>query len=235
MKVVERMQLIEDIACTLRDKFTFNDIDVFLAEFNVSEAEKGISKKVYVKDRLRKSSIKELAKIAEELDIRLPKVIKMPPKNWENSCSIKAFISHASKDKTIAKKLRDALKNYNIEAFVAHEDIKPTEEWLIELKNALNTTDFFISIHTKGFKNSIWCQQEIGYAIARQIKLIPIKFDEDPEGFIGRYQALIRGNKSALEVAKEIFDIIRTDPLTKDICREKVAMQEKKSVEKVEA
>ena len=64
--------------------------------------------------------------------------------------------------------------------------------------------------------------QEIGYAISRQIKVIPIKFDEDPSGFIGRVQALIRGKKSAEEVVKEILEIIKIDRLTRDIYQSKI-------------
>jgi signal recognition particle subunit SEC65 len=106
MKVIKRMELIEDVACTLQAKFTFKDIDIFLAEFGFNEGgdhNSYNSKRIYVKDKLRKISIKDLAKIAEELDIRVPNVVKVPPKNWENSNSAKAFISHISKDKKIAK------------------------------------------------------------------------------------------------------------------------------------
>lgn len=225
MKVIKRMELIEDVACILQSKFTFKDIDIFLAEFGFNDGgshNSYNSKRIYVKDKLSKANIKDLVKIAEELDIRVPNSIKIPPKNWENSNTAKAFISHVSKDKKIAKKLRDVLICYNIEAFVAHEDIKPSEEWQTEIINALSTSDFFISIHTNGFKASTWCQQEIGYAISRQIKVIPIKFDEDPSGFIGRVQALIRGKKSAEEVVKEILEIIKIDHLTRDIYESKI-------------
>jgi hypothetical protein len=49
------------------------------------------------------------------------------------------------------------------------------------------------------------------------------KFDEDPVGFIGRVQALIRGKKSAEDVVKEMLEIIKVDPLTRDIYQSKVA------------
>ena len=225
MKVIKLMELIEDVACTLQAKFTFKDIDIFLAEFGFTDGgyhNSYNSKRIYVKDKLRKGSIKDLAKIAEELDIRVPSLIKVPPKNWENSNAAKAFISHISKDKKIAKKLRDVLKLYNIEAFVAHEDIKASEEWQTEIVNALNTSDFFVSIHTNGFKSSTWCQQEVGYAVARQIKIVSIRFDEDPTGFIAHIQALNRGKKSAEEVVKEILGIIKNDPITRDIYQSKI-------------
>jgi len=34
MKVVEKLKLIEDIACDLQQKYTFTDIEAFLAEFD---------------------------------------------------------------------------------------------------------------------------------------------------------------------------------------------------------
>ena len=37
MKVIKRMELIEDVACILQSKFTFKDIDIFLAEFGFND------------------------------------------------------------------------------------------------------------------------------------------------------------------------------------------------------
>jgi len=225
MKVVEKLKLIEDIACDLQQKYTFSDIETFLAEFDINyahpEGDFG-SKRTFVKYVLKGSDDKKLKKIADELDISTDNIIKTPPKNWGDTKSVKLFISHIAKDKGIATRLRDVLKTYNIEAFVAHEDIKPSEEWQIEIERALKTMDFFVSIHTKGVRESIWCQQEIGYAACRNVKMIPIKFDEDPQGFIGKIQALIRGNKSAEAVAKDIIEILKDDENTRDLYQEKI-------------
>ena len=60
-------------------------------------------------------------------------------------------------------KLKDALKAYHISSFVAHEDIMPTLPWQIEIERALNTMDAMLAIHTKGFSESSWTQQEIGW------------------------------------------------------------------------
>jgi hypothetical protein len=225
MKVVEKIKLIDDIAYDLQQRYTYSEIDVFMAEFDVGKAnlEKSYnSKRTYVTDCLKGVSNKELKKIADELDISTDNIIKTPPKNWGDTKSVKLFISHIAKDKGIAIRLRDALKAYNIEAFVAHEDIRPSEEWQIEIERALKTMDFFVSIHTKGVKESIWCQQEIGWAACRNVKMIPIKFDEDPQGFIGKIQALIRGNKSAEAVAKNIIEILKDDEKTRDLYQEKI-------------
>ncbi len=121
--------------------------------------------------------------------------------------------------KKLQKKLKEALKPYYIDCFVAHEDIYPSSEWQIEIYKALQTMDAFISIHLEGFNDSIWCQQEIGAAIIRDIKIIPVKFDgkEDPKGFIGKIQGLTRLGKDRNDLAKEIVSIIKQDPKTKDL------------------
>jgi len=224
MKIIEQMNLIENIASTLQQKFTYDDVNLFLANFNVNKEfddGKG-SKRLYVKERLKGISEKELKKIADELEIDTQNLIKTPPKNWEATSAVKAFISHTAKDKAIAKRLRDVLESYNIYSFVAHEDIKPSKEWQDEIQKALDTMDFFVSIHTKGFSERIWCQQEIGYAVARNVKIIPIKFEEDPDGFIGKYQALIRGSKKAEQIAEDILNILKDDEKTKDLYVEKI-------------
>lgn len=225
MKVSETLKLIDNIATTLQGKYTFSDIDIYLAEFNVNPPEKDMgynSKRVYVKDRLKGVGEKELKKIAADLDLIVGDIVSDSPKNWVGTTAVKAFISHVVKKKEIAVRLRDALKSSNIDAFVAHEDIRPSEEWQIEIQKALNVMDFFISIHTKGFHESIWCQQEVGYAVCRGVKIIAIKFDENPEGFIARIQALNRGKKKAESVAKDIIEILKSDKKTKDIYEEKI-------------
>jgi len=226
MKALERVELIEKISSALQVKFSFVQIDTYLAVYKIASApnprDAYNSKRTYVQDRLAGADVNVIRRIADELEIDTHNLIKSPPRNWEGAGSVKAFISHITADKVKAKKLRDVLKPYNIDCFVAHEDIKPTEEWLAEIQKALNTMDFFISIHTKGFSSSLWCQQEVGYAVARNIKIIPIKFDEDPQGFIGKYQALIRGQKKAQNVADDILSILKNDEKTNDVYREKI-------------
>tara|TARA_R110002096_G_scaffold416576_2_gene619212 strand:+ start:22726 stop:23436 length:711 start_codon:yes stop_codon:yes gene_type:complete len=224
MKVTEKLQLIENIAIELQSRYTFDVINIFFKEFKVNpEFDPSYnSKRLYSQDRLKGVEIAEIVKIAKELDIDTDNVIKEPPKNWENTSSVKAFISHTSKDKANAKKLRDALKGYNVDGFVAHEDIKPSEEWQEEIRKALNSMDIFISMHTTGFSGRIWCQQEIGYAAARNIKMIPIKFDEDPEGFIAKIQALTRGKKTASDIASDIVNILKNDDKTKELYSKRI-------------
>jgi hypothetical protein len=166
---------------------------------------------------LRGVSPDVLLKIAEELEINVPssqRAAAMVPKNWKNTSLFRIFISHISKDKDKAMRLKECLAPYGISGFVAHEDIHPTLEWQNEIERALFAMDAFIAIHTPGFSASYWTQQEIGFAVARSVKIISFKMGEDPTGFISKHQAMPRRQRTAEEIAKEIDSLLSTDEMT---------------------
>ena len=74
--------------------------------------------------------------------------------------------------------------------------------------------DAFLAIHTPGFKDSFWTQQEIGFAVGRGVKIISFKMGEDPTGFISKHQALPRRGRTAEEIVHEVDAILADDPLT---------------------
>jgi hypothetical protein len=73
-----------------------------------------------------------------------------------------------------------------------------------------------MAMHTPGFSASVWTQQEIGFAVARGVKIISLKMAEDPTGFISRRQALPRLRKRAEEIAEEVDELLSQDALTND-------------------
>ena len=74
--------------------------------------------------------------------------------------------------------------------------------------------DAFLAIHTLGFKDSFWTQQEIGFAVGRGVKIISFKMGEDPTGFISKKQALPRRNRTAEQIAREVDLLLSSDELT---------------------
>lgn len=72
----------------------------------------------------------------------------------------------------------------------------------------------FIAIHTKGFSQSFWTQQEIGFAVGRGTKIISLKMGEDPTGFISKHQALPRRDRTAEQIAIEVDAILSADERT---------------------
>jgi len=119
---------------------------------------------------------------------------------------MKVFISYASSDKKIAHKIKEGLEGYGMDAFLAHDDIKPTEEWQKRILEELNYAQVFMPLMTEQFLASIWTDQETGFAIAKDCLIIPLKVTEDPHGFISRYQAL----KVKADLSKTCSEIMHT-------------------------
>lgn len=220
VRVTEKLDLISRIGRELQERFSYHEIDAFLAEFGVPPPGpiSTNSKWVYSKAALGGQSDDVILRIAEELEM-IPKGAGAPlnpPRNWAGGRGLRLFISHLSKDKDKATRLKVCLASHRIDGFVAHEDIHPTLEWQDEIERALHTMDAFVALLTPGFSNSVWTQQEVGFAVGRGTKIIALKMGEDPRGFISRKQALSRGRRSAEDVAEEIKDLLLDDARTRD-------------------
>ncbi len=146
-----------------------------------------------------------------------------PAKPKHDSSPAKAFISYETNDVNYANKISAFLKEFNIEAFVAYKDAREAEEFQEEILTALNKMDFFISIHTEQFSKSVWCQQEIGFAVAKGVKIIPIKLRTPPDGFIGKIHAIARDVDKIEAVVETILNILQKSPKTKDLYSAKIA------------
>lgn len=120
----------------------------------------------------------------------------------------KVFISHVTKYKESASNLKLMLEPYGISAFVAHDDIKPSKEWEVEIERALFSMNALCAILTPDFNKSSWCDQEIGYAFGRNVLCIPIDKGQLPYGMFGKIQALKSEGKNAQQIAESVFNAI---------------------------
>jgi hypothetical protein len=108
---------------------------------------------------------------------------------WEND-GFRVFLSHKAEVRKQAGELKAGLRVFGISSFVAHEDIHPTKEWQEEIENALSSMDAFVALMTERFHESLWTDQEVGFAIGRNMPIIAVRLGRDPYGFIGKFQAL---------------------------------------------
>ena len=220
MKVSDKLVLIDKVGRALQAKFRYDEIDVFLADYKIKPPTGNVgtnSKWVYSKAALQGVDTSTLVKIAQELGVEVPHsqhLSATPPRNWIGATDLRLFISHISKDKDKATRLKDCLARFAISGFVAHEDILPTLEWQSEIERALYSMHAFIAIHTPGFSASYWTQQEIGFAVGRGTKIVSLKMGEDPTGFISKHQALARRQRTAEQIAQEIDSILSADERT---------------------
>lgn len=115
---------------------------------------------------------------------------------WEHD-RFRVFLSHKSEFKRETGTLKAKLDLFGISAFVAHEDIHPTKEWQEEIENALATMDAFVALLTNDFHDSDWTDQEVGYALGRNVPIIAVRLERNPYGFLGKFQALTSSWDSA--------------------------------------
>ena len=124
---------------------------------------------------------------------------------WEPN-KLRFFISHRDEHKAKAKKLGEDLSNNGISCFVAHDSIQAMSTWKDEIMKALLTMDAFVCYITDNFYKSEWTNQEIGFAIARNVPIYLYSVDgTDPLGFKLDTQAIKTGLPSLITCIKKDF------------------------------
>jgi len=128
------------------------------------------------------------------------------------------FLSHSHKNLEIANKLKEEIESrFDLNVFVAHGDIEPSEEWISTIMAELDECDIFMPLLTNEFKASKWTDQETGIAISKEKIIIPIRVNLVPYGFIGKYQALPWDNENFDTNIKRIIQtLIKKNHFTVD-------------------
>lgn len=152
-----------------------------------------------------------LLELAKHLGVASQLETMTEPTFWSSS-SARVFLSHLASMKAATTQLREELSRFGISAFVAHVDIEPTREWQIEIESALASMDGLIALLAPGFKESSWCDQEVGVAIGRRLPIVSVRLGLDPYGFIGKYQAVQGAGKDQKTLARELYDSFMLNP-----------------------
>lgn len=127
---------------------------------------------------------------------------------------IRVFLSYSTTDNKLVGEIKEKLESSGIEAFLAHEDIEPSEDWIEIIILNLKECDVFIPFLSENFKKSKWTDQESGIAFTRDKLIIPINIGLVPYGFIGKYQTLPYENSS--DACEKIIEtMMKKNPLMK--------------------
>ncbi len=108
-----------------------------------------------------------------------------------------AFISHHHDDVAIANELASMLRVFGMQGFLAHRDLLSGAEWREELKLRLGEAKLMVAVLSPNYIVSDWTDQEVGYAVARGIPILPVSAGAVPYGFIGHIQAVRWGDEAA--------------------------------------
>jgi hypothetical protein len=86
------------------------------------------------------------------------------------------FISHSTQDiYSDVSGICDVLEKTTLKCFVADRDAPIGESLPTTIKNAIDDSELLLVILTKHSKYSPWVNQEIGYALGKNIPVIPLK------------------------------------------------------------
>jgi hypothetical protein len=136
--------------------------------------------------------------------------------SWKEGYT-KVFLSHTSANRKLAGEVRAKLLGEGIDLFVAHDVIETDKEWIEEIKVALVTCEVLVALFTKDFRDSSWCDQEVGHALGRGIKVVSVKYGADPHGFVFPKQAFEVSPddpQAATKIAKEICRLVKGEEPT---------------------
>ena len=209
----QRVKVIQDVAGHL-DADEWTTIDLILKQFGfpVSDQWSG-DKKNYVIQMIGASKDIDLIELGQHFGMQFGDSSSIEgtvmPSYWQEG-QLRVFVSHLTAHREQASNLQTAMSRYGMSGFVAHNDIHPTSEWLIEVETALATCDLLVALIHPNFIHSAWCDQEIGYALGRGLPVFAVQCGADPHGFVGRFQAFSGNGKVPAGIAKEVFEAAMT-------------------------
>jgi len=216
MTPTERIELIKKIADTL-SKEEWSIIDLTLHQFDIGTyvPNEDVSPKKYIIDCIQNIEDKTLAQLNFHLLNQEKNNYPAESLEFWQPGQFRIFLSHVSKQKESAVLLSKSLSAYHISTFIAHKDIKPTKEWMEEIRLALFSCDCIITMMTNDFHDSDWTDQEIGIGMGLNKLIIPINLGSKIYGFLSKYQWLKPKNKSIDNLSQDIFNLLKSHNLSK--------------------
>lgn len=134
---------------------------------------------------------------------------------------VRVFLSHKYEDRLFVASVKKILGDrYGIDAFVAHDDIEPSKRWRDVIKAGLATCDGLIAVLHPDFHASQWCDQEVGWALGRNIPVAAVRRDtatRTPDGFMEEHQDITLGashGSGEWFLAQQIFLMVLNDART---------------------
>src|SRR3990172_503708 len=89
------------------------------------------------------------------------------------------FLSHASQDHVIARRLRDVLVAHGVPVWFSPHHIRGAQQWQDEIGAALARCSWFAVLLTPSAVKSMWVKRELNYALIErryQDRIIPLLF-----------------------------------------------------------
>ncbi|PPG81738.1 hypothetical protein C5C52_07925 [Rathayibacter sp. AY1E5] len=208
----ERIGFIREIA-TLLDKQEWPDIDLVLDQHGLPTTDDwngGPGKRAYVVAMIQRASDDDLRGLHGFLTGTSGQ--SMPGASPFKSDRLRLFLSHLTSHRDLVGEVGRVLGVYGIDAFVAHDSITPSKEWQQVIEAGLSECDALVVFFHKGFLESVWCDQEVGWVMGRSRPILPLAFDVMPHGFVSKLQAKKCADLKQHQVAPAVIDWLVSQP-----------------------
>ena len=101
----------------------------------------------------------------------------------------RVFISYAHADRKLVKKIAKILTELDL-VTLWDKDINPGKPFTAEIRDMITRAHLFVPIVTPNSLNRPWVHQEVGFAVALNIPILPISIDANPSEMIATIQAI---------------------------------------------
>lgn len=186
----QRIAMIRESA-TLLDKEDWGEIDLVLGQHQLSTSDQwssDASKRSYVIEMIQHGADDRLASLHAYLTSQSDQPL-IPGQSPFKSDRLRLFLSHLTTERDLIGEVGRVLGLYGIDAFVAHDAIEPSQEWQQVIEAGLTDCDALVAFVHKGFLESKWCDQEVGWVMGRKRPMLILSFDAMPHGFMAKFQA----------------------------------------------
>lgn len=124
---------------------------------------------------------------------------------------LRLFVSHRSNVKKPLAQVKQELLGYGVDCFLAHEEIRKTKKWRDMIMQGLLSCHAVLAVGTEGYAGSPWCNQEIGWGLARGVLVLPLLAGESPDGFHAEYQGPTSDLTDPAITAKSVAEALCED------------------------
>lgn len=210
MNTAQRIDTKKEIATLLAQR-EWPEIDLVLDEHGLPTSDdwRGNNQYQYVIDMLRQASDETILELHSYVTGGVI-TVKPGSEPWRSG-ELRLFMSHLASYQGFVGQVGDYLEGWGISAFVAHVSIDASEEWQAVIETALQTCDAMAVFLHNGFRESNWCDQEVGFALARRVPVLPLNIELNPYGFMGKLQAAHCVGLSAQQIGEKVVQwLVRT-------------------------
>jgi hypothetical protein len=209
----DRIDLVRESA-TLLANYQYVDIDLILRQHGAEPDDYyqgGGAEYGYVVHILGTASDAVLEAVHEYVTRRADGT--RPGQSPWSSSNLRLFCSHLAAHRREVGLVETSLREgYGVEGFVAHDSIEPSKEWQLVIESGLRDADAMVVFVHPGVATSLWCDQEIGWAMGRNIPVLPLNYGAHPHGFLGKLQDRMAEGVHPSVVAGQVADWLTKAP-----------------------